>query len=57
MKPERYRPFWRLGHKWEDNIKMYLNEIRYEDMDWTHLAQYSVQWLALLTAVMNLSVP
>jgi len=26
-KPEEKRPLWRLGHRWEDNIKMDLQEV------------------------------
>lgn len=34
-KPEGKRPF-RRG---EDDVKMYVNEIGCEDMDWIHMAQ------------------
>jgi hypothetical protein len=32
-KPERKRPHGRTRHRWEDNIKMDLKEIGYEDVD------------------------
>jgi hypothetical protein len=32
-KPEKKRPFGRHRHRWEDNIKMNLKEIRYEAVD------------------------
>jgi hypothetical protein len=38
-----------------DNIKMYLREIEWGDMDWIDLAQD--QWRALVNAVMNLRAP
>ena len=38
-KPERNRPLGRPRRKWEDNIKMYLQEVGSEDMEWMELAQ------------------
>lgn len=38
------------------NIKMDVKEIRWEGMDWTHLAHDRGQWLAFLGLVMNLGV-
>jgi hypothetical protein len=38
-KPEGSRPLQRRRRRWEDNIKMYLREIEWEDVDWIHLAQ------------------
>jgi hypothetical protein len=32
-------PLGRLKHRWEDNIRMDLREIWWEDVDWIHLAQ------------------
>jgi hypothetical protein len=53
-KPERLgRPRCRL----EDNIKMDLQEVGCEGMDWIDLAQYRNRWRALVSAVMNLLVP
>jgi hypothetical protein len=40
----------------EDNIKNYLRETGWGDMDWTNLIQYSDQWHALVM-VMGLRVP
>jgi hypothetical protein len=37
-RPEGRRPLERPRHKWEDNIKMDLREIRFGDVDWIHLA-------------------
>jgi len=39
-KTERRRLLGRRRSRWEDNIKMDLQEIRYRVMDWTELAQY-----------------
>jgi hypothetical protein len=47
-KPEGRRPLGRHRHKWEDNIKMDLTEIRWGDINWIHLAQVRDRWLALL---------
>ena len=52
-KPEGKRPLWRPRHRWEDNIKMDLQE----GMDWIRLAQDRNRWKALVNAVMNLQVP
>jgi len=37
-KPEEDRPLGRLIHRWEYNIGMNLREIRWEVVDWMHLA-------------------
>jgi hypothetical protein len=41
----------------EDNIKMDLQEMGWEDMYWIDLAQNSDRWWTLINAVMNLRVP
>jgi len=56
-KPEGKRPFGRPGRRWEDNIKMDLQEVGYGGMDWIELAQYKDRWRALVKAVMNFRVP
>jgi len=38
-KPEGKRPLGRPRHRWEDNIKMDLQEVRLGGMDWIDLAQ------------------
>jgi hypothetical protein len=45
------------GYRWEDNIKMYLREIRWEVVDWIHLAQDRDRWLVPVKMVMNIWVP
>jgi len=56
-KPEGKRPLGRPRHRWEDNIKMHLQTVGSEGMDWIELAQDKDRWRALVNAVMNLRVP
>ena len=56
-KPEEKRPLGRPRCRWEDNIKMALQEVGCGSMDWIELAQDRVRWWALVNAVMNLRVP
>jgi hypothetical protein len=37
-KPEGKRPLERPRRRWEDNIKMYLQEVRCGGVDWIELA-------------------
>ena len=43
--------------RWEDNIKMDLQEVGCGVMDWIELLQDRDKWRALVNAVMNLWVP
>ena len=56
-KPEGKRPLGRPRHRWGDNIKMDLQEMGCEGMDWTDVAQDRDKWQALVNAVINLQVP
>jgi len=56
-KPERKRPLGRPRHRWEDNIRMDLQEVVCRGMDWIDLAQDRDRWRALVNAVMTLRVP
>jgi len=56
-KPEGKRPLGRPRHRWEDNIKMDLQEVGCGGMDWIGLAQGRDRWQAIVNAVMNLRVP
>jgi hypothetical protein len=38
-KPEGKRPFGMPRHRWDDNIKMDLQEMGWKGMDWIDLAQ------------------
>jgi hypothetical protein len=55
--PEGRRPLGRPKRRWEDNIKMDLQEIGCGVMEWIDLAQDRVRWRAFVNAVMNLRVP
>ena len=56
-KPEGKRPLGRPRRRWEDNIKMDLQEVGCGGMDWIELAQYRDRRRALVNALMNLRVP
>ena len=55
-KPEGKRPLGRPRRRWEDNIKMDLQEVE-GGGDWLELAQDRDRWRALVNTVMNLRVP
>ena len=55
-KPEGKRPLGRPRHRWEDNIKMDIQEV-VRGGDWMELAQDRDRWQALVSTVMNLRVP
>jgi hypothetical protein len=56
-KPDGKRPHQRHRCRWEDNIKMVLQEVGWRGMDWTDLAHERDMWRAFVNAVMNLQVP
>jgi len=56
-KCEGKRPLGRTRHRWEDNIKMDLQEVRCGGMGWLELAQDRDRWRAVVNVVMNLRVP
>ena len=56
-KPEGKRPLGRPRRRWQDNIKMDLQDVGSEGMHWIELAQDRDRWRALVNAVMNLRAP
>ena len=52
-KIEVKRPLGRPRRRWEDNIKMDLEEVGCGGMGWIELAQDRDRWRALVNAVMN----
>ena len=56
-KPEGKRPLWRPSRRWEDNVKMDLQEVGEGCGDWMELAEDRDRWRALVSTVMNLGVP
>ena len=50
------RPLGIQRHRWEDNIKMNLQEVECGGMDWIELAQDRDRWRALVNTVMNFRV-
>jgi len=56
-KPERKRPMGRPRLRWEDNIKVDLQEVGGGCGDWMELAQDRDRWRALVGTLMNLRVP
>ena len=56
-KPEGKRPLGRPRCRWEDNIKMELQEVGGSRGDWMEFAQDRDRWRALVSTVMNIRVP
>jgi hypothetical protein len=56
-RPEGRIPLGRPRHRWEDNIKMDLQEVGWRGMDWIDMAQDRDRWRAVVSAIMNLRVP
>jgi hypothetical protein len=56
-KHEGKRPLGRPTRRWEDNIKMYRQEVGCRGMDLIELAQDRERWRALVNAVMNFRIP
>ena len=53
-KPEGKRP---LRHRWDDNIKLNLQEVGCGGMDWIDVAQDRDRWRGLVNMIVNLWVP
>jgi hypothetical protein len=55
-KPSGKRPLGRPSRRWEDNIKMDLQEVGFGGVDWIGMAQDRYRWRAIVNAAMNLRV-
>jgi hypothetical protein len=53
-KPEGRRQLGRPRHRWEGNIRMELQEVGCEGMDWIDVARDKDRWRAPVNAVINL---
>jgi hypothetical protein len=42
--PEWKRPLGRPRRRWEDNIRIDLREVGWENVDWIHLAEEREHW-------------
>ena len=56
-KPTGKRPLGRLRRRWEDNIRMVLEEIGINAGNWVDSAQDRNYWRALVNTALNLRVP
>jgi hypothetical protein len=56
-KPEESRPLGRPRRRWEDNIRLDLQEVGCGVMDWIVMAQDRDSWRAFVNAAMNFRVP
>ena len=56
-KLEGKRLLGRPDHRWEDNMKIDIEEVRWEGMDWIDLALDRDRWRPVVNAVLNLQVP
>jgi hypothetical protein len=57
LNPKGQRPLGTPRHRWEDNIKVDLQEVGCGGMEWIELAQDRDRWWAVVNVVMNLRVP
>jgi len=56
-KPEGKRPLVRPRRRWKDNVKMDLQEVGCEGVDWFDVVQDRDRWRGLVNLEMNLWVP
>jgi hypothetical protein len=57
LKPEGKKLLGRPRLRWEDNIKVDVQEVGCGGVNWIGLAQDRDSWRALVNVVMNLRVP
>jgi hypothetical protein len=55
-KTESERPRGRTSGRLEDNVRMDVREIRWEVVEWMHLAQDRDQWRSVVSTEMNIRV-
>jgi hypothetical protein len=53
---EETRPLQRTKHRWNDNIKIHVQEILCEGVNWIHVVQDRAEWWALANTVMKIRV-
>ena len=56
-KPEGKRPLGRPRRRWEDNVRLDLQEVGGGCGDWMELVQVRDRWRELVSTVRNLRVP
>jgi hypothetical protein len=56
-RPEGKKPLGRPRRRWEDNIKLDVQDVGCRSMDWVDLAQNRDSWRTDVHAVMNLRLP
>ena len=55
--PKENRPLGRPKRRWDDNIKMNLQEVASGGMNWIYVTHDRDRWRAVVNAVMTLRVP
>ena len=55
-KPREMRPLWKSRRRWEDSIRMNLEEIGINADNWVGSAQDKNYWRALVNAALNVRV-
>jgi hypothetical protein len=56
-KPDGKRPLGRPRRRWDDNMKLDLQEVGCGGMQWIDLSQDRDRWREIVNAVMKLRVP
>jgi hypothetical protein len=56
-RPEERRALGRPRHRWENNMKIDLQEVGWGGMDWIDVAQNRYRWWVLVNVIMNIRVP
>jgi hypothetical protein len=56
-KPKGKTPLGRPRRRWEDNIKMVLQEVGCGGTDWIELAQDGDRWRVFVNGIMSFRIP